>query len=75
MLDLNNLQIQQDFKELYPGREDGLMSKWDITKNALIDLLKAEISKSDQYGRKLLTDVIATDTGINEETIFAVQFL
>ncbi|XP_024886201.1 uncharacterized protein LOC112463825 [Temnothorax curvispinosus] len=64
------LLIQQDFKELYPGREDGLMSKWDITKNALIDLLKAEISKSDQYGRKLLTDVIATDADKNDVILF-----
>lgn len=59
-----NLQIQQDFKELYPGREDGLISKWDSTKEVLINLLNAEIAKSDEYGRKLLTDLTATDIGI-----------
>lgn len=61
-----NLQIQQDFKELYPGREDGLISKWDSTKEILIDLLNAEIAKSDEYGRKLLTDLTVTDSGIYE---------
>lgn len=64
MLELTNLQIEQDFKELYPGREDGLISKWDMTKTAVIDLLKTEILKSDQYGRKLLSDLIVTDAGI-----------
>ncbi|XP_011699846.1 PREDICTED: uncharacterized protein LOC105457091 [Wasmannia auropunctata] len=64
------LLIQQDFRELYPGREDGLISKWDTTKKPLINLLKAEISKSDQYGRKLLTDCIATDTNKNDVILF-----
>lgn len=68
-------QIQQDFKELYPGKEDGLLSKWDSTKEALIELLNAEISKSDEYGRKLLIDLTDTETGIYKTIVFAIQFL
>nr|XP_012215648.1 PREDICTED: uncharacterized protein LOC105668052 [Linepithema humile] len=64
------LLIQQDFKELYPGREDGLISKWDSTKEALINLLHAEISKSDEYGRKLLTDLTVTDADKNDVILF-----
>lgn len=72
---LIDLQIQQDFKELYPGREDGLISKWDSTKEALINLLHAEVSKSDEYGRKLLTDLTVTDTGIYKKIVLTVKFL
>ncbi|XP_071576808.1 uncharacterized protein [Temnothorax nylanderi] len=64
------LLIQQDFKELYPGREDGLISKWDSTKEVLINLLNAEIAKSDEYGRKLLKDLTVTDTGKNDVILF-----
>lgn len=63
------MQIQQDFKELYPGREDGLISKWDSIKEVLIDLLNAEIAKSDEYGRKLLTDLTTANIGIYKKTI------
>ncbi|KYN20117.1 hypothetical protein ALC57_07545, partial [Trachymyrmex cornetzi] len=35
---------------------------WDTTKEVLIDLLNAEIAKSDEYGRKLLTDLTAANT-------------
>jgi len=41
-----------------------LISKWDSTKEVLINLLNVEITKSDEYGRKLLTDLTVTDTGI-----------
>ncbi|XP_071571495.1 uncharacterized protein [Temnothorax nylanderi] len=64
------LLIQQDFKELYPGREDGLISKWDSTKDVLINLLNAEIAKSDEYGRKLLKDLTVTDTDKNDVILF-----
>lgn len=63
-MELIGLQIQQDFKELYPGRENGLISKWDSTKEILINLLNVEIAKTDEYGRKLLEDLTITDTGI-----------
>ncbi|KMQ88400.1 hypothetical protein RF55_12125, partial [Lasius niger] len=63
------LLIQQDFKELYPGREDDLISKWDSTKEVLINLLNAEIAKSDEYGRKLLIDLTATDIDKNDPTL------
>jgi len=39
-------------KELYPGKKDSLISKWDSTKEVLINL-NVEITKSDEYGRKL----------------------
>lgn len=59
-----DLQIQQDFKELYPGREDALISKWDSIKEVLIDLCNIDISPSDDYGKKLLIDYSVTDQGI-----------
>ncbi|XP_026828146.1 uncharacterized protein LOC105286608 isoform X2 [Ooceraea biroi] len=64
------LLIQQDFKELYPGREDGLISKWDSTKEVLINFLNIEIAKSDEYGRKLLTDLSTTDTDKSDVILF-----
>jgi len=63
------LQIHQDFKELYPGKEDGLISKWDSTKEVLINLFNVEITKSDEYGRKLLIDLTVTDIGIFKKYI------
>lgn len=52
--ELINLQIHQDFKDLYPGRETSLISKWDSTKEVLINLFNAEIAKSDVYGGSYL---------------------
>lgn len=44
---LTDMQIQQDLKKLYPGREDGLISKWNSSKEVLINFLDTEIAKSD----------------------------
>ncbi|XP_011859037.1 PREDICTED: uncharacterized protein LOC105556553 [Vollenhovia emeryi] len=48
------LLLNQDFKELFPGREDGLFSKWEIAKELIIELAETEISISDIFGRDLL---------------------
>ncbi|XP_071573280.1 uncharacterized protein [Temnothorax nylanderi] len=60
------LLIQQDFKELYPGREDGLIAKWDSIKDVLIDLLNIEVAQSDEYGKKLLADLTTTESDKND---------
>lgn len=43
-----------------------MISKWDTTKEALIELLNVEIAKSDEYGKKLFTDLFAIGAGIYE---------
>jgi len=46
-----------------------LISKWDSTKEVLINLFNVEITKSDEYGRKLLIDLTVTDIGIFKKYI------
>lgn len=43
------MQINQDFNELYPGREADLITKWDITADFIVELVRRETAKSDSY--------------------------
>lgn len=56
-------QLHQDFKELYPGKEEGLFSKWETAKELIIELAVTEIPVSDIYGRDLLRQYHAAPEG------------
>lgn len=58
-------QLNQDFKELFPGTEDSLFSKWETARELLIELGDAEIPVSDIYGRDLLRKYKAAPEGKN----------
>ncbi|XP_043473400.1 uncharacterized protein LOC122505684 [Leptopilina heterotoma] len=61
--------LNQDFKELYPGREDGLVTKWETSKAFIIDLIKKETSQSDSYTLKQLDDYAKTPEGLQDAII------
>jgi len=56
-------QLNQDFKELFPAREESLFLKWEIAKELIIELAETEIFVSDIYGRDLLKQYHAASAG------------
>lgn len=48
-LTVSFFQINQDFDELYPKREAGLITKWDATADFIVELVRRETAKSDSY--------------------------
>lgn len=64
MLIIIFFQLNQDFKELYPGKEDSLFSKWETAKELIIALAETEIPASDIYGRHLLRQYHAALEGM-----------
>ncbi|XP_072746992.1 uncharacterized protein [Anoplolepis gracilipes] len=72
------LLLNQDFKELFSGREEGLLSKWETAKELITELAEIEIPSSDIYGRHLLKRYYSfcRQTGCNRIifiTIFVLQ--
>ncbi|XP_043479151.1 uncharacterized protein LOC122510795 isoform X1 [Leptopilina heterotoma] len=61
--------LDQDFKELFPGKEDGLLARWETRKILIVNLIKKEVAKTDLHTLKLLKDYDAAPEGKRDSII------
>lgn len=49
--------MEQDFKERFPGKENGLISKWEIAKLDITTLARKECAKTNTDLKEILEDI------------------
>jgi len=64
--------VAQDFKELFPGRENCLIAQWENHRAPIIKLIRKEVSRNDTASLHLLNSLDATETG---KKIFPIYFI
>ncbi|KAK3911554.1 Arabinolytic transcriptional activator araR [Frankliniella fusca] len=64
-----HLLLSQDFNELYPGRENLLISQWALTRKHIISLAKRDTPKTDLETRELIERVDSLPEGQQQDIL------